>query len=164
MSNPGTLYLICGKMAAGKSTFAKELADRRHALLLSEDRWLADLYPDEVHDVASYVQFSNRLKGALESHIENLLHRGVSMVLDFPANTLRQREWMRGLITKTGAPHELHYLIVPDDVCKSRLARRALEQPGRAATDTVEMFDRITAHFQAPTPEEGFNLIRHEWS
>jgi len=164
MNNPGTLYLVCGKMAAGKSTLAGELADRRNALLLSEDRWLAALYPDSVRDVATYVQYSTRLKSVLEAHIVDLLRRGVSMVLDFPANTLRQREWMRGLITRTGAPHELHYLVVPDAVCKARLAKRAQEQPRRAATDTVEMFERITAHFQAPTPEEGFNLIRHEHS
>jgi predicted kinase len=158
----GTLYLLCGKMAAGKSTFARELADSRHAILLSEDQLLGDLYPDQVQDVASYVRYSNRLKAALESHVGDLLCRGVSVVLDFPANTVRQREWMRALITKTGAPHELHYLIVADAVCKARLAKRVAQQPERQTTDTVEMFDSVTAHFQVPTPDEGFRLIRHE--
>ena len=164
MSHLGTLYLLCGKMAAGKSMLAKELANSRHAILLSEDQLLADLYPGQVQDVASYVRCSTQLKRALESHIGDLLCRGVSIVLDFPANTVRQRTWMRALITKTGAPHELHYLIVSDAECKSRLAKRAAEQPERQATDTVEMFDSITAHFQAPAPDEGFELIRHKRS
>jgi predicted kinase len=164
MCDLGMLYLLCGKMAAGKSTLARELASSRHAILLSEDQLLADLYPNEVQDVASYAQCSARLKGALESHIGNLLCRGVSVVLDFPANTVRQRKWMQALIAKTGARHELHYVIASDAMCKSRLAKRNAEQPDRKATDTVEMFDSITAHFQAPTPDEGFHLIRHERS
>ena len=87
MSHQGTLYLLCGKMAAGKSTLARELANSRHAILLSEDQLLADLYPNEVQDVASYVRCSTRLKEALESHIGNLLSRGVSVVLERVSQT-----------------------------------------------------------------------------
>lgn len=161
MSDVGTLYLLCGKMAAGKSTLARELADTHDAILLSEDHLLADLYPDEVKDVASYVRCSKRLKRALGPHIVELLGRGVSVVLDFPGNTVRQREWMRELISVAGALHELHYLDVSDAECKSRLTRRASEQPEHQATDTVEMYDSITAHFKAPTSDEGFEVVRH---
>ena len=161
MIDPGTLYLLCGKMAAGKSTLAKELANSRDAILLREDALLAELYPGEVHDVPTYIRCSSRIKHALNSHIIDLLRRGVSLVLDFPANTVRQREWMRALIEKTNAPHELHYLNVSDAVCKSRLTKRTAEQPEHRATDTVEMFEAVTAHFQAPTAAEGFFVVEH---
>ena len=42
-----TLHLICGKIAAGKSTLAAELASRPATLLISEDVWLSCLYKDE---------------------------------------------------------------------------------------------------------------------
>lgn len=161
MSGRGTLYLFCGKMAAGKSSLARTLEDRHEAVRISEDLLLAELYPGEVHDIASYVRCSTRIKRALEPHICALLERGVSVVLDFPANTRRQREWMLGLIAKTQAPHELHFLDVPDEVCLSRLAKRAAEQPEHRATDTREMFLATAAHFQPPSTEEGFMLIRH---
>ena len=164
MNDRGTLYLFCGKMAAGKSTLAGQLADRHGAVTLSEDRLLAELYPNEVHDVASYVRCSTRLKNALEGHIAELLRRGISVVLDFPANTVGQRAWMRGLINKTGAPHELHVLRVSDALCRSQLTKRVAEQPERRDTDTEEMFERISAHFQAPTPDEGFQMIEHRRS
>ena len=46
MSKAGaTLYFMCGKMAAGKSTFSKELAREHDAVLLNQDDWLAALYP-----------------------------------------------------------------------------------------------------------------------
>ena len=47
-----TLHLLCGKIAAGKSTLAKELVAEHAAILLSEDTWLAQLYPGEVLSVA----------------------------------------------------------------------------------------------------------------
>ena len=57
-------------------------------------------------------------------HIVDILRQGLSVVLDFPANTVRQRAWMRSLIEQTGMPHELHHLDMPDAICKQRLRQR----------------------------------------
>ena len=43
-----TLHLLCGKIASGKSTLAKTLATEHAAIVLSEDQWLASLYPAEI--------------------------------------------------------------------------------------------------------------------
>ena len=40
-----TLHLLCGKIASGKSTLANTLAAEHAAIVLSEDHWLAQLYP-----------------------------------------------------------------------------------------------------------------------
>ena len=45
-----TLHFLCGKMAAGKSTLARELAHEHQAVLLEEDHFLAALFPGEIHD------------------------------------------------------------------------------------------------------------------
>ena len=42
------LFFLCGKMAAGKSTLARMLAHREHAMLLVSDEWLGRLYPVEI--------------------------------------------------------------------------------------------------------------------
>jgi hypothetical protein len=44
--DPGTakLYFMCGKMAAGKSTYARELARDRNALLLVQDEFVTALF------------------------------------------------------------------------------------------------------------------------
>jgi predicted kinase len=162
MNEPGTLILLCGKMAAGKSTLAARLADERGAILFGEDALLAALYPDEVHDLDGYLVRSRQLKRALRAHIVDLLRRGMCVVMDFPANTVRQRQWLRGLFDEAGASHELHYLEASDASCKERLARRAVAQPERSATDTPEMFDLVTAHFRPPSPDEGFDVIHHD--
>lgn len=50
MSKP-TLHLMCGKIASGKSTLAKSLANEHRAILLSEDHWISQLYAGEVQTV-----------------------------------------------------------------------------------------------------------------
>jgi predicted kinase len=43
-----TLYLLCGKVAAGKSTLARRLAARPATLLISEDHWTSNLFADDL--------------------------------------------------------------------------------------------------------------------
>jgi len=82
----GKLLFICGKMAAGKSTLSKELAAREDAVHLPQDGLLEALYPGEFVDLAAFVKYSTRLQSVLTPHIVALLTKGVSVVLDFPAN------------------------------------------------------------------------------
>ncbi|MET1410855.1 ATP-binding protein [Roseibium sp. HPY-6] len=160
MSKEATLYLVCGKVASGKSTLARSLAAGPGTVLLSEDVWLKGLYADRLETLSDYVKYSERLKVTLEPHIVCLLRAGLSVVLDFAANTVEMRKWMRRLFEAAGCPHELHLIDVPDEVCKQRLrARNAAGTHEFRVSD--EQFDRITSHFQPPTDTEGFNVHRH---
>ncbi|WP_315771462.1 MULTISPECIES: ATP-binding protein [unclassified Bradyrhizobium] len=158
--NQPTLHLVCGKIAAGKSTLTAALGRRSGTIVIAEDEWLARLYPGEQSTLADYVRNSSRLRSVMGPHVVALLRAGVSVVLDFPANTPASRAWMRSLFEAAGVPHQLHHLDVPDEVCKARLRARNAE--GRHAfTVTDEEFDLFTSYFVAPTPEEGFDVIAH---
>lgn len=155
-----TLYLICGKIAAGKSTLAKRLSERPLTVLIAEDSWNATLFPDEIRTIEDYSKYSTRLRQAMGPHVVALLRAGVSVVLDFQANTLAVRRWMKTLVEESGALHELHILDVPDETCKSRLrARNAGGEHPYQVTDAE--FDLFTKHFAAPTADEGFNMVVH---
>ena len=162
MPKAGTLYVLCGKTAAGKSTLARELAQRSAAILLVQDEWLDHLYPGDIVDVPAFAKFSARLRAALTDHICTLLSRGTSVVLDFPGNTRTQRAWFRDLFERANADHELHFIDVPDELCKAQLKERSRHLAASAAWTTDAEFDAITKFFQPPTADEGFNVIRHE--
>lgn len=154
------LHMLCGKIAAGKSTLAAQLGRAPGTVTLSEDAWLAGLFADEMTSVAGYVRCAARLRGVIGPHVADLLAAGVSVVLDFPANTVETRAWMRGILDRTGAAHRLHLLEVPDAVCLARLrARNAGGAHPFAVTEA--QFHRVTAHFEPPRPEEGFAIERH---
>src|SRR5438270_422820 len=84
-----TLYLLCGKIAAGKSTLARRLAARPGALLISEDHWTSNLFFGDLRTIDDYARYSARLRAAMGPHLIDILRHGVSMVVDFPARTIR---------------------------------------------------------------------------
>src|SRR5215470_18539883 len=100
-STSAKLIFFCGKMAAGKSTLARDLAARENAVLLVQDDLLEALFPGEITDVEAFVQCYSRLTNALAPHICVLLSKGISVVLDFAAATRAQRVWFRELIERT---------------------------------------------------------------
>lgn len=158
MSSCGTLILFCGKMGAGKSTLSASVARERRAVLISEDEWLAALFPDEINDFGDYVSYSARLRPVLRSHVEQILVAGTSVVLDVPGNTRKQRAWFKEIFAHRDIPHELYYLAVDDEVCLTQLQKRQQEQPERAKFDTEAVFREVTAFFEPPEESEGFNV------
>jgi predicted kinase len=156
------LHFFCGKMAAGKSTLAVELAKDNHAILLVEDNWLASLYPEEITNIQAYMQYSVRLKNVLSGHVVSLLSHGVSVVLDFPANTKHQRDWFRTIYEQAAVEHTLHFVDVSDDRCKRQLKARSIDKPEGSVFTSDAEFDAVTKYFQAPSEAEGFNIIRYQ--
>lgn len=160
MKSKGTLIFFCGKMGAGKSTKSKQLAIDRNAVLISEDEWLASLYPDQIASFEDYIKFSSQLKPLVKSHVQNILCAGTDVVMDFPANTLLQRKWFKAIVSEINAAHELIYLNTSEEICLKQIAQRCIEQPERATFDTEGVFHHVTSFFEEPSAAEGFNIER----
>lgn len=160
MDHPATLHLFCGKIGSGKSTLAAQLATGPWTILLSEDQLLANLYPGEIVTIEDYVRCSNRLRKTIAPHIVELLRQGVSVVLDFQANTTAVRAWMRGLIDSVDCNHQLHLLATPEDVCRVRLTKRNASGLHEYQVSDAD-FDLFNNYFVGPEPDEGFNVVLH---
>lgn len=160
-STSPTLHLLCGKIASGKSTLSAQLGGLERTVVIAEDDWLRALFSEEMSSVADYARCTSKLRKIIGPHVVALLNAGVSVVLDFQANTIESRGWMRGILDQTTADHELHVLIVPDAVCLARLQARN-GQGDHAFVVTEDQFRQISKHFLAPSPDESFNIVRHE--
>ncbi|WP_371931421.1 AAA family ATPase [Roseovarius sp. MMSF_3359] len=156
-----TLYMFCGKIAAGKSTLAATLAATNQAVLIAEDAWLSALFSHELSSAKDYMRCASRLRKVMGPHVATLLKTGVSVVLDFQANTIESRAWMRRIVEETGANNQLHVLSPPDEVCLSRLrARNAIGEHPFSVSD--EQFHEVSRYFVPPTEDEGFTLVIHD--
>lgn len=159
MTGP-TLHMLCGKIAAGKSSLAAQLGAAPLTVIVSEDAWLAPLFGSEMASVEDYIRCAAKLRAAMAPHVVDLLKAGMSVVLDYPANTLASRAWMKGIADAASAAHRLHWLDVSDEVCRTRLrARNAAGEHEFAASD--EQFDLITAYFVPPSADEGLEIVVH---
>lgn len=154
------LHLFCGRIAAGKSTLAARLAAAPGHVLIREDAWNAALWPGELRSVADYAVRVARLRSVMGPHVVALLRQGLSVVLDFQANDLHARGWMRGLIAASGAAHLLHLLEAEDALCLARLALRNAAGGHEFVVSAAE-YARFMAHFLPPAEAEGFCIERH---
>lgn len=158
--SPGTLTFFCGKMGAGKSTKSREIAQERTVVLLVEDEWLESLYPNQIASIEDYIRYANQLKPQLKKLVQSILVAGTDVVMDFPANTVSQRDWFKRIFSEIDAPHNLIYIDLPNEVCLQQIGKRRIEHPERATTDTPLMFEQVTKYFVEPDLEEGFNVTR----
>ncbi len=159
MKKPGTLTFFCGKMGAGKSTQSKIIAVERNAVLLSEDEWLSSLYPGKINTFEDYLKFASQIKPLLKSHVQSILQTGTNVVMDFPANTPKQRKWFIDMCSEIACDHTLVYLNVSDQQCLVQIAKRRKEQPERAHFDTETLFNQVNRFFEAPQHDEGLTII-----
>ena len=92
--------------------------------------------------------------------MESLLRAGLDVVLDFHANTVARRAWMKGIVERSGASHRLHWLDVPDATCLERLHARNARGEHRYVVDDAT-FATFTRFFVPPGPDEGFDVVVH---
>jgi predicted kinase len=152
--------MLCGKIAAGKTTLCARLGAAPATVVIAQDTWMSRLYPEELKSVEDYLRLVPRLNGLMGEHVADLLRVGLSVVLDFPANRVASRRWMRAAFEAAGADHRLHVLDVPDEVCRARMhARNAAGTHEYVVSD--EEFDAITRLYEPPTADEGFTLVVH---
>lgn len=153
-----TLHMLCGKIAAEKSTLSVQLAQAETTQVIGEDRWIDQPYGPELKTLADCFERCERLRATVAPHVVGLLQAGVSFVLDFHAHTVGSRRWMRALYEEARASHQLHFLDAPDEVCRSRVhARKAAGSNGVSDAE----FDHVTSFLVPPDPGEGFNVIRY---
>jgi len=158
LNEVGTLIFFCGKMGAGKSTKSKEYALKFNAVLICEDECLSILYPQQITSFDDYIKYSALLRPLIKVHVQKILLTGTNVVLDFPANTLRQRAWFKRIVSEVEARHKLVFLDVSNEQCLEQIAKRRLEQPERSAFDTEEMFYHVTQYFEVPLDSEGLEI------
>ena len=153
-----TLHVLCGKLASGKTTLARQIAAESDAVLYCEDVWLSRLFPGEIVTFADYLSRSARFRSAIAPQVQNLLRRGLSVVFDFAGNVPRERAWARSLCDADSVRLLLHYVKASDELCKRQLRRRNNELPDGSQPTTDEEFDAITKYFVPPDAGEGFDV------
>ena len=149
----GKLIFFCGKMGAGKTTLAARKVDEMDAVLISEDELLSKLYEGKVKSVSDYKYYSEKLKPVVFNLSQQILSKGINAILDFPANTERQRQWLRSISDSINSEHICYYVERSDEVCINQILKR-----GNTNTDTVEMYNAITKYFTVPSYDESLNI------
>ena len=141
-----SVYLICGKLCCGKSTYAKQLKEDRKAVILSVDEIMLavfGLYAGEKHD-----EYAANARAYLFEKSLELIQIDVSVILDWGFWTKAARREAKAFYRSRSIECELHYLDISDEVWQARIDQR--NQSVMAGKTTAYTIDSaLTAKFEA---------------
>jgi predicted kinase len=139
------LVIVCGLPGSGKTTLARVLETRLHAVRFSADDWM---------DALSLNLYDQERRGKIEAlqwrFSQELLALGLTVIIEWGTWGRSERDTLRLGARALGAAVELHYLAAPVDVLFDRIQRRGMENPPIERDAVSRWFEM----FQAPTPEE----------
>jgi predicted kinase len=128
-----TFTVISGLPGTGKSYFCSKLAERLHFVVLESDALRKTLFPSPIYSPAE----SARLFRALHHLIEELLKKGVSLILDATNLSERNRERLYNIADRLEVKLVLVRVEAPPDVVYERLKARVggAKAPGNSDAD-----------------------------
>jgi predicted kinase len=153
MARP-TGYMICGFVAAGKTTHSRQL-EATGAYGLSIEQRLFARYGRQSVDFpeAHYPMLQARVRSELDCGMVELLRNGFSVVLDYGFWSRAVRDRYKEMITQAGGQWRLVYLRVDLDVVRRRieLRRRLTDTNPLSISDKV--LDKLQAQWDPPVGE-----------
>ena len=152
------LILVVGCTGAGKTTYARALADEIGAVRFSIDEWMMALF---WADSPQPIQFAwtmervNRCETQIFAMAQQLAERGVPAILDLGFTKREHREKFRVLARKAGLKAAVHFIDVPADERWYLVNRRNKEQGETYAMQVDrQMFDFMEGLWQPPDEAE----------
>ena len=154
----GTVYLICGPQGAGKSTYARRLADETGGVRFSIDEWMHQLYGPDLPrplDFAWIMERVRRCEQRIWATASACAKAGGDVVLDLGFTTVASRTEFAERARAAALPVGLHIVDAPHDLRRRRvLDRNATRGDTFAFEVTPEMFDFMESRFERPTESE----------
>ena len=116
------VYLICGKISSGKSTYAEQLRIQNNAVLLSTDEITLALFGQHCGD--KHDDYVERTQNYLFNKSLELIEVGINVILDWGFWLKEERDYAREFYNSRNIECEFHYIDISDETWKARLKKR----------------------------------------
>jgi len=174
MTTRPTLFLTVGLPGTGKTTAARRIEVKHHALRLTKDEWVKALY-----GLANPPSASDVIEGRLIEVGLRALELGINVVIDFGLWARDERSALRQAAADLGVAVDMRYFDLAPAEQRRRLDQRHAEEPHTTWHMSDEELAQWAAIISVPTggeldgsepvgaPPEGFpsweSWRRHRW-
>lgn len=149
------VYLICGKICCGKTTYAEKLCAKNNAVLLSVDEITLALFGQHCGD--KHDEYVERTEKYLLNKSLELIQNDINLVLDWGFWTKAERKSVKEFYESRGIECELHYIDISDEVWRSHIAHRnknVLTEETVAYYIDNNLAIKFASLFEVPSEEE----------
>jgi len=149
------VVLICGKICAGKSTYAKKLAMEQHMVWLSCDDIMLSLFGDNVNEL--YEEYHDKVEKFLLKQATNILLSGISVILDFGFWGRSERTQITNDFRVKNIDCEWHYIDVSDSTLYKNIEKRNADIINNGCNEYYtddELISKCLHFFEVPEREE----------
>ena len=122
MKSQATVYLICGFIGAGKTTFAKKLEERTGAVRITKDEWSIRLIGnDPTFD--GYAEWDAKIIGLSRDLAFYLAGKGINVIMDEGFWGKEERDDLKRQIGTIGAEVVMYYVDTPIETIRDRVTK-----------------------------------------
>jgi predicted kinase len=158
LTDTGLVHLICGSTGAGKTTYARTLADDVGGICFSIDEWMVTLFGEDAPKDLTPAWFAPRVSRCemqIWAMALQLGQRGIPSILDLGFQRREHRQKFASLIEASRFSAKLHVLDVDASVRWRRVqARNANPGESFSMEITRGMFDYIETIWERPSARE----------
>lgn len=157
MKRAPTVYLLCGFIGAGKTTFAKKLEERTGAVRITKDEWSISLIGNDPA-INGYAEWDIKITELSRNVAFQLVEKGIDVIIDEGFWEKETRDEMKRRIREIGAKEVLYYLDTPTEMIRERVAGRSNSLTRESFKISREMLDNYLQYWEPPTEDEGYIL------
>jgi predicted kinase len=151
------VYMICGFIGAGKTTFAKKLEAKTEAVRITKDEWLIKLLGHDPR-VEGFGEYDAKMCELSNDVAFQFVEHGVDVIIDNGFGVREQREEMKKRIESVGAEAVLYYVKCPMKVMKERVINRSSNLTEDSFEIDEGLFDSYVKYWQPPGEDEDYIL------
>ena len=149
------VYILCGKICSGKSTYSQKLRKSQKAVILSVDDITLTLLGQNGGDTLDiYVE---KLEQYFSQKSVEIIETGINVILDWGFWTKAERDFAKEFYNSHGIEYEFHYISINDEEWYRRLDKRnndVLEKKSDAYYVDEGLAEKFKSIFEIPTKNE----------
>ena len=149
------VYILCGKICSGKSTYSQQLRKDKKAVILSVDDITLTLLGQNGGDTLDvYVE---KLEQYFFQKSVEIVETGINVILDWGFWTKSERDFAKEFYGSRGIEYEFHYISISDEEWYSRLDKRnndVLKKKSVAYYVDEGLAEKIKSIFEIPGKDE----------
>ncbi len=154
------VYILCGKVASGKTTYANQIKNISKSVILSHDELMLKLFDGCLgpkHD-----DTVNRISNYFYTMAKELISLDINVIFDFGYWTKSERTKTRDYFQAEDICVEIHYLKT-DDVKRLKWLKKRndslINATSRVYIINDELRQRLDSKFEEPTNDEVDKII-----